>query len=694
MNSSLAQKIRNIGIIAHIDAGKTTLTERILFFTGRTYKIGEVDAGTAVMDWMPQERERGITITSAATYCTWQDHAINIIDTPGHVDFTAEVERSLRVLDGGIVVLDAVAGVQPQSETVWRQADKYRVPRICFINKMDRMGANFVRTVTMIRERLKAKPVPVQIPLGEGSDFQGVIDLIEGKAWAFPEEDASPLELPIPEELREEWAREREVTLEIIAEGDDTFMAAYLEGERVTPEQIRAALRRGTMAAKLVPVLCGTALRNKGVQPLLDAVVHYLPSPLDVPPVSGVNPRTGQEEKRAPSEEEPFAALAFKIVTDPFMGRLAYFRVYSGKIKAGEQILNAARGEKERLGRLLRMHANRREDISEVTMGDIAAVPGLKSVYTGDTLCQPQWPILLESITFPQPVLSVAIEPKTKADQERLGDSLNKLKWEDPTFQVHYDEETGQTIISGMGELHLDVLVDRMRREFSVEATVGRPQVAYRETITLPVRAEGRFVRQSGGHGQYGHVWLELAPRERGSGVEFVESIRGGSIPKEFIPAVKDGVLEALETGALAGYPAVDLKVTLVDGSYHDVDSSDLAFKMAGSIGTKEGLRRARPILLEPIMRLEVVTPQEFLGEVIGDLNARRGHIEGVELEGGIQTIRALAPLAETFGYATDLRSLTQGRATYSMEFYRYHPVPGEQEEAILTRLRGGVKAR
>ena len=689
-----AEKIRNIGIIAHIDAGKTTTTERILFFTGRTYKIGEVDSGTAVMDWMPQERERGITITAAATHCMWLDHAINIIDTPGHVDFTAEVERSLRVLDGGIVVLDAVAGVQPQSETVWRQASKYRVPRICFINKMDRVGANFYRTIGMIRDRLKAKPVPVQIPIGQESGFRGVIDLIEGRAWLFPDEEASPVELPFPEEYREAWTKQRELSLETIAEGDDAFMTAYLEGHEVTPDEIRAALRRGTISAKVVPVLCGSSLRNKGVQPLLDAVVNYLPSPLDMPPVSGVHPKTGETETRRPDESEPFCALAFKIVTDPYVGRLAYFRVYSGKVKVGDQVLNSARGERERLGRLLLMHANRQEDVSEVTMGGIVAAPGLKATYTGDTLCDPRKPVLLETITFPQPVLAVSIEPKTKVDQERLSDALAKLKWEDPTFQVHFDEETGQTIIAGMGELHLEVLVDRMRREFGVEAKSGRPQVAYRETVTLPVRVEGRFVRQSGGHGQYGDVWLEVAPRERGSGVEFEVKIGGGVIPREYFSAVEAGVREALESGTLAGYPVTDIRVTLVDGSYHEVDSSELAFKMAGSIGVKEGVKRGQPILLEPIMKVEVVSPQEFLGEVIGDINARRGHIENVELEGEIQTVRAMIPLAETFGYATDTRSLTQGRATYSMEFYRYQAVPAELGEAGLARLRGGVKAR
>ncbi len=694
MIASSAKKSRNIGIIAHIDAGKTTTTERILFYTGRTYKIGEVDAGTTVMDWMPQERERGITITAAATHCMWMDHVINIIDTPGHVDFTAEVERSLRVLDGGIVVLDAVAGVQPQSETVWRQASKYRVPRICFVNKMDRVGANFYRTIGMIRDRLKAKPVAVQMPMGQEAGFRGVIDLIEGKAWLFPDDEASPVELPFPEEYREAWAKQREATLETIAEGDDTFMTAYLEGHEVPPDEIRAALRRGTIAAKVVPVLCGSSLRNKGVQPLLDAVVHYLPSPLDMPPVTGIHPKTGEAETRKPDESEPFCALAFKIVTDPYVGRLAYFRVYSGKVKVGEQVLNSARGEKERLGRLLLMHANRQEDVSEVGMGGIVAAPGLKSTYTGDTLCDPRNPILLETITFPQPVLAVSIEPKTNADQERLSEALSKLKWEDPTFQVHFDEETGQTIISGMGELHLEVLVDRMRREFSVEAKSGRPQVAYRETITLPVRAEGRFVRQSGGHGQYGHVWLEVEPRERGSGVEFEVKIGGGVIPREFFGAVESGVRGALESGVLGGFPVTDIRVTLVDGSFHEVDSSELAFKMAGSLGVKEGMKRGQPILLEPIMKVEVVSPQEFLGEIIGDINARRGHIENVELEGEIQTVRAMIPLAETFGYATDTRSLTQGRATYSMEFYRYQAVPAEMAEAVLARIRGGVKAR
>jgi elongation factor G len=683
-------KLRNIGIIAHIDAGKTTVTERILFYTGRTYKVGEVDEGTAVMDWMAQERERGITITAAATTCHWQEHRINIIDTPGHVDFTAEVERSLRVLDGGVVVLDAVAGVEAQSETVWRQADRYRVPRICFINKMDRVGADFYHTVNMIEERLRAKAIPIQVPLGQESQFKGIIDLVENKAWLFSDDvNVAPVESPVPEKEKEEAARRRQSMIERLAENDDHLMLLYVEGKEIGSEQIKAAIRRLTVANRIVPVLCGTALRNKGIQRLLDAVVDYLPSPLDVPPVSVVDLKTGEADVRPASDEAPFSALAFKVVADPFMGRLVYFRVYSGKIQAGKQVLNSSKGRKERLGRLILMHANRREEIEEADTGSIAATVGLKETFTGDTLCDPAKPVLLEAIRFPEPVLSMVIEPKSKADQDKLGEAMNKLSEEDPTFKVRADTETGQTLISGMGELHLEVLIDRMLREFNVKVNVGKPQVAYKETITVPVEAEGRFIRQFGGRGQYGHVWLKLEPGERGSGFRFVDQIRGGDIPKEYIPAVEVGVREALENGVLAGYPIVDIKATLFDGSFHEVDSSDLAFKMAGSIALKEGVRKAHPILLEPIMRLEVVMPAQFLGDVIGDLNSRRGHIDGIETHGETCVVRALVPLAETFGYATILRSLSQGRATYSLEFYCYRELPANLAEQIEVRVRG-----
>lgn len=672
------ERIRNIGVIAHIDAGKTTVTERILYYTGRTYKIGEVHEGTAVMDWMEQERERGITITAAATTAEWLGHTINIIDTPGHVDFTVEVERSLRVLDGGVVVFDAVAGVQPQSETVWRQANRYSVPRICFINKMDRTGADFFRTLDMIIDRLQGNPVPVQIPIGSEAQFAGVIDLIEEQALMFSgEREDAPKVAPIPAEMREEAERWRERLLERIAEADDELMEMYLEEREISKEQLRAAVRRATLANKAVPVLCGTALRNKGVQPMLDAVVHYLPSPLDLPPVTGTDPRNEEVElERKPADSEPFSALAFKIMADPYVGKLAYFRVYSGTLKSGDALVNTTKGQRERIGRLIRMHANHREDITEVYAGDIAAAIGLKVTFTGDTLSSPQDPIILESINFPEPVISVSIEPKSKADQDRLGETLNRLSEEDPTFRYRFDEETGQTIISGMGELHLEVLVDRMLREFKVDATVGRPQVAYRETIRQSVRSEGRWIRQSGGRGQYGHVWLEIEPSEPGKGYEFVNKIVGGVIPKEYIPAVGAGAKEALENGGVYGYPVIDVRVNLVDGSYHDVDSSEMAFRAAGSIGLKAGLPKAKPVLLEPVMKLEVETPENFLGEVIGDLNSRRGQIEGMEARGQMQIVRAYVPLAEVFGYATDLRSLSQGRASYSMEFYQYQEVP------------------
>ncbi len=683
-------KVRNIGIIAHIDAGKTTVTERILFYTGRTYKVGAVDEGTAVMDWMEQERERGITITAAATTCHWQEHRINIIDTPGHVDFTAEVERSLRVLDGGVVVLDAVAGVEAQSETVWRQADRYGVPRICFINKMDRVGADFHHTVNMIEERLRTKAIPVQLPWGRESQFKGVIDLVDSKAWLFSDDvSVPPVESPVPEEEREEVARHRQSLIERLAENDDQLMLLYVEGGEIQSGQIKAAIRRLTLANRIVPVLCGTALRNKGVQLLLDAVVDYLPSPLDIPPVQVIDLKTGEVDVRQVSDEAPFSALAFKVVADPFMGRLVYFRVYSGKVKAGMQVLNSGKGRKERLGRLILMHANRREEIEETDTGSIAATLGLKDTFTGDTLCDPAQPILLEAIHFPEPVLSMVVEPKSKADQDKLGEAMNKLSEEDPTFKVRADQETGQTLISGMGELHLEVLIDRMLREFNVTVRVGKPQVAYKETITIPVEIEGRFIHQFGGRGQYGHVWIKLEPGERGSGFRFVDKVRGGDIPKEYIPAVEAGVREALESGVVAGYPIVDIKATLFDGSFHEVDSSDLAFKMAGSIALKGGVSKANPILLEPIMKLEVVMPAQFLGDVIGDLNSRRGHVEGIETHGETCVVRALVPLAEIFGYATILRSLSQGRATHSLEFHCYRELPAGLAGQIEVKVRG-----
>lgn len=683
-------RTRNIGIIAHIDAGKTTVTERVLFYTGRTYKMGEVHEGTAVMDWMDQERERGITITAAATTCEWRDHRINIIDTPGHVDFTVEVERSLRVLDGGVVIFDAVHGVEPQSETVWRQADRYRVPRICFVNKMDRVGADLWRTIDMIAEQLQARPLPIQIPIGEEANFEGVIDLVEEQAWLFPgDRDKTPEMKPVPPEYVEACKRYRERLIERVAEVDDQLMISYVEGRAVSPLELKKALRRATLANAGTPVLCGAALRNKGIQPVLDAVVDYLPAPDDVPPVGGADPKTGEAVERHADDDEPFTSLAFKIVSDPYVGRLAYFRVYSGKAATGSAAFNSSRGERERFGRLLRMHANRREDIEEVYAGDIAAAVGLKNTFTGDTLCDLNHRIVLESIRFPDPVISVAIEPKTKEDQDRMGDTLNRLSEEDPTFRTRYDSETGQTIISGMGELHLEVIVDRMLREFRVGANVGRPQVAYKETITRAVRVEGRFVRQTGGRGQYGHVWVEFEPRERGAGFEFERKIGGDVIPREFIGAVESGVREALDSGAVAGYPVIDVRATLVDGSYHAVDSSDIAFRMAGSLATRRALERADPVLLEPIMSMEVAVPEAFFGDVVGDITSRRGHVMGVDVRGSTQIVRADVPLAETFGYATDLRSLTQGRATYSMEFDRYEEVPPSVAERV-----SGAKVR
>ena len=684
-------RIRNIGFIAHIDAGKTTVTERVLFFSGRTYKIGNVDQGTTVMDWMAQERERGITITAAATTCEWKDHHINIIDTPGHVDFTAEVERSLRILDGGVVVFDAVAGVQPQSETVWRQADRYQVPRICFINKMDRVGASFERTVDMIAHRFKANPVAVQLPVGQEDAFKGVVDLLEETALMFPENGNGnyvPTEAPVPQEMLEDVRNYRERLVEKVAETDEILMNKYLEEKPITTEEIRAALRRATIKNTLIPVLCGSALRNKGVQAMIDAICYYLPSPLDVPPVKGILSKTGEEVGMEASEAAPFSALAFKVMTDPHVGRLVYLRVYSGQVKTGTSVYNSTKGVRERMGRVLSMHANRREEAEVVSAGNIAAAVGLKNTFTGDTICIENMPVVLESIRFPEPVVSVAIEPKTKIDQEKLIDSLIKLSEEDPTFRIKVDDETGQTIMSGMGELHLEVLVERLRREFQVGANIGRPKVSYRETITRPARAEGRFVRQTGGHGQYGHVWLEVSPLERNQGVKFENRIVGAAIPREYIPAVEKGVIEALETGILAGFPTIDLKVSLVDGSFHPVDSSEMAFKMAGSIGVKEAIKRAAPVLLEPIMEIEVVTPGDFLGEVLSDLGGRRSRIRTLEGQETVQTVRTYVPLAETFGYVTSLRSLTQGRASQSMEFDHYEEVPQGVAQELVKELR------
>ncbi|MFC1874563.1 elongation factor G [Chloroflexota bacterium] len=673
------EHIRNIGIIAHIDAGKTTVTERILYHTGRTYKIGQVDEGTTVMDWMEQERQRGITITSAATTCHWKNHRINIIDTPGHVDFTAEVERSLRVLDGGVVVFDAVAGVEAQSETVWRQADRYGVPRICFINKMDRVGANFERCLAMIEERLHAKTLTVQLPLGKEDTFEGIIDLIERRAWRLGgEPDSEPVEIAIPESEKIKCGEYRRTLIERLAEEDDNILTAYLENKNLPACDLKAALRRVTLANKGIPILCGSALKNKGIKLLLDAVIDYLPSPADMPPVRAIDTRKGAEVIRPASDEAPFAALAFKVVTDPFVGRLVYLRVYSGKVRASAQIFNSTQDRKERIGRLQLMHANRYEDVDMADTGSIVATVSLKNTFTGDTLCDASQPVVLESIRFPEPVLSVAIEPKTRADRDRLGEALQRLAEEDPTFKVGYNEETGQTVISGMGELHLDVIVNRLLSEYKAAAKVGKPRVAYKETITCPVESEGKFVRQTGGHGQYGHVRIRIEPLERGGGFQIIDQIKGGVLSKPFILAAEAGIKEAIETGGSAGYPVVDVRVTLYDGSYHDVDSSELAFKMAGSMAFKNGVAKANPVILEPVMRLEVVTPGQFLGDIIGNLGSRRGHIEAIETFGDTMTIRCLVPLARTFGYATSLRSLTQGRATYSIEFFRYQEVPAE----------------
>ncbi|NOX36111.1 MAG: elongation factor G [Calditrichaeota bacterium] len=684
------EKLRNIGIMAHIDAGKTTTTERILFYTGRVHRMGEVHEGSATMDWMEQEKERGITITSAATTCFWRDHRINIIDTPGHVDFTAEVERSLRVLDGAVALFCAVGGVEPQSETVWRQADKYGVPRIAFVNKMDRVGADFYNVVEMMKVRLGAHPVPVQIPLGEGELFTGLVDLVKMKAVIYDESSLGTrwYEEEIPRDLMDRVEEYRTILVEAAAEFDDRLMEKYLDGEEIEEQELKAAIRKGTLKSHLVPVLLGSAFKNKGIQRLLDAVIDYLPSPLDIAAVQGVDPRTDKVVERPVSDDAPFTALAFKIMTDPYVGKLTFFRVYSGSAKAGSYVYNTASGKKERFGRLLQMHANHREDIDEVFTGDIAAAVGLKYTKTGDTLCDPNKPIILESMKFPEPVISVAIEPKSKADADKLSEALGKLSDEDPTFRVSTDEETGQTLISGMGELHLEIIVDRLLREFKVGARVGRPQVAYKETITRAEKAEGKFVRQTGGRGQYGHVWIEMEPNEKGKGFEFVNKIVGGVIPKEFIPAVKLGIEDALKNGVLAGYPVVDVKVTLFDGSYHEVDSSEMAFRVAGSMAAKEAMRKANPILLEPIMEVEVVVPEEYMGDVIGDLNSRRGKVTGILPRKDAQVVEALVPLAEMFGYATRLRSLTQGRAVYTMQFHHYDAVPQEIADKIIENIQ------
>jgi elongation factor G len=677
--SAALDRVRNIGIMAHIDAGKTTTTERILYYTGRTHKMGEVHEGAATMDWMEQEQERGITITSAATTAFWRDFRINIIDTPGHVDFTVEVERSLRVLDGAIAVFDAVAGVEPQSETVWRQADRYSVPRIAFMNKMDRVGADFFAAVQTMVDRLGARPVPVQLPIGREDKFRGVVDLVEMKAIEYTDDLGQNIEVgEIPAELVEQAQEYHHQLIDAVADHDDELLETYLEDEAaVTPEMLKRALRAATLDISVTPVLLGSAFKNKGVQPLLDAVIDYLPSPLDVPPVHGIDPRTEHELSRRPAVDEPFSALAFKVMSDPYVGKLTYFRVYSGQVKAGDRVLNTTTGKTERIGRILQMHANHREERQEIGAGEIAAGVGLKQTTTGDTLAIETAPIQLESMTFPDPVISVAVEPKTKGDQDKLGNGLQRLADEDPTFRVRTDEETGQTLISGMGELHLEIIVDRLRREFSVDANVGRPQVAYRETISKPVqKIEGRFVRQTGGRGQYGHAVIDAEPAEPGEGYEFLDKIVGGKVPREYIPAVDLGIQEAMESGILAGYPVVDVRVSLVEGSYHEVDSSEMAFKVAGSMAWKEAMKRAKPKLLEPVMAVEVVTPEEYLGDVMGDLNSRRGRIENLEPRGNAQTIRARVPLATMFGYATDLRSTTQGRATFTMQFDRYEEVP------------------
>ena len=682
-------RTRNIGIIAHIDAGKTTVTERILFYTKKIYKLGEVHEGAATMDWMPQEQERGITITAAATTAFWGDHRINIIDTPGHVDFTVEVERSLRVLDGAVVVFDGVAGVEPQSETVWRQADRYGVPRFCFINKLDRTGADFWRGVESIRDRLGANAVPIQIPIGREDQFKGVIDLVEMKAIYYRDDLGNQVDvIEIPAELREEADKHRHAMIEAVADMDDELLHKYLEGQEFTTEEIKRGLRLGTLATKIIPVLTGSALKNKGVQKLLDAVVDYLPSPLDVPPMNGLDPATGAEVLRKPDDSEPFSALAFKIAADPFVGKLAFFRVYSGTLKAGSYVLNPTKGRRERIGRILQMHANHREEIEEVFAGDIAAAVGLKDTFTGDTLTDPDHPVILESMTFPEPVIEVKIEPKTKADQDKLAIALQRLAEEDPTFRVKTDPETAETLIAGMGELHLDVLVDRMVREFKVAANIGKPQVSYRETIRRAAEGNGRHVRQTGGKGQYGHAVIRVEPGEKGSGYVFVDKIVGGTIPREYIKPIDQGIRETLETGVYAGYPMVDVKVTLHDGSYHDVDSSEMAFKIAGSLAIKDAIPKAHPVVLEPIMKVEVTMPEEFMGDVIGDLNSRRGQIDGMESRGGTQVVRAFVPLALMFGYVTDLRSMSQGRASSSMEFSHYAEVPASVASELVQKSK------
>jgi elongation factor G len=692
------EKTRNIGIMAHIDAGKTTTTERILYYTGRSYKIGEVHEGTATMDWMVQEQERGITITSAATTCFWRDCRVNIIDTPGHVDFTVEVERSLRVLDGAVAILDAVSGVEPQTETVWRQADKYRVPRMVYVNKMDRIGADFYQCIDLVRDRLGAHPVAVQIPIGREDQYRGLIDLIDEVGLVWTDDDDSLgkeyTKIEIPADMRELVKEYREKMIEGLAEVDEHLMEKYVHGEPITPAELKAAVRKGTIGMKLFPILCGASFKNKGVQPLLDAVIDYLPSPLDIPPIQGINPETKETEERKAADDAPFAALAFKIMNDQHVGQLVFLRVYSGTLEAGSGVFNSTKDKKERVGRLLRMHANKKEEVEAIAAGDIAAAIGLKLTTTGDTLCDPDRPIVLESMTFPEPVIAVAIEPKTRADEEKLGVSLSRLALEDPTFRVTSDEETGQTLIHGMGELHLEIIVDRLLREFRVEANVGKPQVAYRETIRKTAEAQGRYVRQTGGRGQYGDVYLEVEPNEPGGGFEFENKIVGGTIPREYIPAVEKGIREALDTGVLAGYPIVDVKVRLTDGSYHDVDSSEMAFKIAASMGFKEACRKAKPALLEPVMDVEVVTPEEYMGAIVGDLNSRRGRIASMEARGSSQVIRATVPLGQMFGYATEMRSMTQGRATYTMQFSRYEEVPSAIAEEIMAKVAGKPATR
>ena len=684
------EKTRNIGIMAHIDAGKTTTTERILFYTGRVHKIGEVHDGGATMDWMVQEQERGITITSAATTCQWNDHRINIIDTPGHVDFTVEVERSLRVLDGSVAVFCAKGGVEPQSETVWRQADKYGVPRMAYVNKMDILGADFYNVVDMMKTRLGANPVPLQLPIGSDDVFKGMVDLVEMKAVIYTDDLGKTSEAAeIPEEMKDDAELYRQNLLDAVAESDDELMMKYLEGEEITAEEIKAAIRKATIACKMTPVLCGSSYKNKGVQPMLDAVVDYMPSPIDIPAIKGVDPDTGAEDKREASDDLPFSALAFKIMADPYVGKLAFFRVYSGTLASGSYVFNSTKGKKERIGRILQMHANRREEIEMVYTGDIAAAVGLKDTVTGDTLCDDKAPIILESMVFPEPVISVAVEPKTKADQEKMSIALTRLAEEDPTFRMSTDQETGQCIIAGMGELHLEIIVDRMLREFKVDCTVGKPQVAYRETIRKQVKTEGKFVRQSGGRGQYGHCVLELYPQEPGQGFTFENKVVGGAIPKEYISPIEAGIKEAMENGVVAGYPMVDIKVVVIDGSYHDVDSSEMAFKIAGSMGFRAGAQKATPVLLEPYMKVEVVVPEEYMGDVIGDLNSRRGRIDGMEARAGAQVIKSFVPLSEMFGYATDLRSKTQGRGNYSMEISHYDEVPKNISEAIVAKNKG-----